>query len=60
MRREPSLRRSAWITTSTEVEMISRTVFAGSVKPPMAIISGGTGSGKTTLLNCITNYIDRD
>ena len=38
MRREPSRRRAAWMMTSIEPAMISRTVLAGSVKPPMAII----------------------
>lgn len=31
MRREPSLRRAAWMMTSTEVTIISRTVLDGSV-----------------------------
>ncbi|MNU03354.1 hypothetical protein D3C72_2473470 [compost metagenome] len=38
MRREPSRRRAAWTIISIEPEIISRTVFAGSVKPPIAII----------------------
>ena len=38
MRREPSRRRAAWMTTSIEAQIISRMVRDGSEKPPIVII----------------------
>src|ERR1700720_1940885 len=52
MRREPSRRRAAWITTSTEAVIISRMVREGSEKPPMVIIDSRRESPSRGLLAC--------
>ena len=52
MRREPSRRRAAWMTTSTDDVIISRIVREGSEKPPMVIIDSQRDSASRGELAC--------
>jgi hypothetical protein len=49
--REPSRKRAAWITTSTEAQIISRMVRDGSEKPPIVIMDSSRDSASRGLFN---------
>ncbi len=52
MRREPSRRRVAWMITSIDPQIISRSVFEGRVNPPMEIIDSIRDRHSRGLLAC--------